>query len=125
MKVTDPEITDNVADGSFAIDANGTTLTVTNYKPDIEKTVTKRNGDKAHQADYGVGDDVQYTLTIDVPENVKSLKTFKVTDTTVASQLVQKEDSVVISAKNKDGGDATPAKILTPLLLHQMPTTPL
>mgnify|MGYP000190561889 FL=1 len=85
-------------------------LTVTNYKPDIEKTVTKRNGDKAHQADYGVGDDVQYTLTIDVPENVKSLKTFKVTDTTVASQLVQKEDSVVISAKNKDGGDATPAK---------------
>lgn len=110
MKVTDPEITDNVADGSFAIDANGTTLTVTNYKPDIEKTVTKRNGDKAHQADYGVGDDVQYTLTIDVPENVKSLKTFKVTDTTVASQLVQKEDSVVISAKNKDGGDATPAK---------------
>lgn len=110
VKVTDPEITDNVADGSFAIDANGTTLTVTNYKPDIEKTVTKRNGDKAHQADYGVGDDVQYTLTIDVPENVKSLKTFKVTDTTVASQLVQKEDSVVISAKNKDGGDATPAK---------------
>lgn len=110
VKVTDPEITDNVADGSFAIDANGTTLTVTNYKPDIEKTVTKRNGDKAHQADYGVGDDLQYTLTIDVPENVKSLKTFKVTDTTVASQLVQKEDSVVISAKNKDGGDATPAK---------------
>lgn len=110
VKVTDPEITDNVADGSFAIDANGTTLTVTNYKPDIEKTVTKRNGDKAHQADYGVGDDVQYTLTIDVPENVKSLKTFKVTDTTVASQLVQNEDSVVISAKNKDGGDATPAK---------------
>lgn len=110
VKVTDPEITDNVADGSFAIDANGTTLTVTNYKPDIEKTVTKRNGDKAHQADYGVGDDVQYTLTIDVPENVKSLKTFKITDTTVASQLVQKEDSVVISAKNKDGGDATPAK---------------
>lgn len=103
VKVTDPEITDNVADGSFAIDANGTTLTVTNYKPDIEKTVTKRNGDKAHQADYGVGDDVQYTLTIKVPENVASLKTFKVTDTTVASQLLQKQKSVKISGKNSAG----------------------
>lgn len=103
VKVTDPEITDNVADGSFAIDANGTTLTVTNYKPDIEKTVTKRNGDKAHQADYGVGDDVQYTLTIKVPENVASLKTFKVTDTTVASQLLQKQESVKISGKNSAG----------------------
>lgn len=110
---TDDTLTGKVEDGSFVISEDKTApvqLTVYNYRPDIEKTVTKRNNDKAHQADYGVGDDVQYTLTIDVPENVKSLKTFKVTDTTVASQLVQKEDSVVISAKNKDGGDATPAK---------------
>lgn len=104
VKVTDPEITDNVADGSFAIDANGTTLTVTNYKPDIEKTVTKRDGTAdTHEADYGVGDDVQYTLTIKVPENVASLKTFKVTDTTVASQLLQKQESVKISGKNSAG----------------------
>lgn len=104
VKVTDPEITDNVADGSFAIDANGTTLTVTNYKPDIEKTVTKRDGTTTeHEADYGIGDAVPFTLTIKVPENVASLKTFKVTDTTVASQLVQKKDSVQISGKNSDG----------------------
>lgn len=104
VKVTDPEITDNVADGSFAIDANGTTLTVTNYKPDIKKTVTKRDGTAdTHEADYGVGDDVQYTLTIKVPENVASLKTFKVTDTTVASQLLQKQESVKISGKNSAG----------------------
>ena len=97
VPVTDPEITDNVADGSFAIDANGTTLTVTNYKPDIEKTVTKRDNTKdSHEADYGIGDDVPYTLTIDVPKNITSLRTFKVTDTTVASQLVQKEDSVKV-----------------------------
>ena len=110
---TDDNLNGKVKDGSFVISEDKTApvqLTVYNYRPDIKKTVTKRNGDKAHQADYGVGDDVQYTLTIDVPENVKSLKTFKVTDTTVASQLVQKEDSVVISAKNKDGGDAPPAK---------------
>lgn len=105
VAATDPAITDTnkVSDASFTIDTTGTTLTVTNYKPDIEKTVTKRNGDKAHQADYGVGDDVQYTLTIKVPENVASLKTFKVTDTTVASQLLQKQESVKISGKNSAG----------------------
>lgn len=107
--VTDA-IDGKVDDGSFAINTSNNTLTVTNYKPDIEKTVTTRDDKKAHQADYGVKDAVPYTLTIDVPENVASLKTFKVTDTTVASQLVQKEDSVVISAKNKDGGDVTLAK---------------
>lgn len=103
VMVNDDTITDKVKDDSFAIDTTGTTLTVTNYKPDIEKTVTTRDDKKAHQADYGVGDDVQYTLTIKVPENVASLKTFKVTDTTVASQLVQKKDSVQISGKNSDG----------------------
>lgn len=110
---TDDTLTGKVEDGSFVISEDKTApvqLTVYNYRPDIEKTVTKRNNDKAHQADYGVGDAVPYTLTIDVPKNITSLRTFKVTDTTVASQLVQKEDSVVISAKNKDGGDATPAK---------------
>lgn len=107
VKVVDPAITDKVDDESFVIDSLGTTLTVTNYKPDIEKTVTKRNGDKAHQADYGVDDAVPYTLTIKVPENITSLKTFTVTDTTLKSQLVQKKDSVVISGKKKDGNVAT------------------
>lgn len=107
VKVVDPAITDKVDDESFVIDSLGTTLTVTNYKPDIEKTVTKRNGDKAHQADYGVDDAVPYTLTIKVPENITSLKTFTVTDTTLKSQLVQKKDSVVISGKKKDGSVAT------------------
>lgn len=97
VMVDDDTITDKVNDESFVISNN--TLTVTNYKPDIEKTVTKRNGDKAHEADYGVGDDVQYTLTIKVPENVASLKTFKVTDTTVASQLLQKQESVETAAR--------------------------
>lgn len=106
VAATDPAITDTnkVSDASFTIDTTGTTLTVTNYKPDIKKTVTKRDGTAdTHEADYGVGDDVQYTLTIKVPENVASLKTFKVTDTTVASQLLQKQESVKISGKNSAG----------------------
>lgn len=95
VMVNDDTITDKVKDGSFAI--NNNTLTVTNYKPDIVKTVTKRDGTTTeHEADYGIGDAVPFTLTIDVPKNVESLKTFKVTDTTVASQLVQKENSVKV-----------------------------
>lgn len=102
VAATDPAITDTnkVSDASFTIDTTGTTLTVTNYKPDIEKTVTKRDGTaNTHEADYGVGDAVPYTLTIKVPENITSLKTFKVTDTTVKAQLIQNKDSVKISGK--------------------------
>ena len=100
-----------VDDASFTIDSTHATLTVTNYKPDIVKTVTKRDGTaNTHEADYGVGDAVPYTLTIKVPENITSLKTFTVTDTTVKTQLVQNQGSVQISGKNNAGGDVTLAK---------------
>lgn len=110
VAATDPAITDTnkVSDASFTIDTTGTTLTVTNYKPDIDKTVTKRDGTaNTHEADYGVGDAVPYTLTIKVPENITSLKTFKVTDTTAKAQLVQNQSSVHVSGKKKDGSVAT------------------
>lgn len=88
-------------------------LTVYDYKPDVEKTVTKRDGNNTvtntdgttvgnHEADYGVGDKVTYTLTIDVPANIAKLRTFTVTDTTVAAQLVHDTGRVTVSAKNKD-----------------------
>lgn len=87
-------------------------LTVYDYKPDVEKTVTKRDGSNTvtdngktvgnHEADYGVGDKVTYTLTIDVPANIAKLGTFTVTDTTVEAQLVHDTDSVIVSAKSKD-----------------------
>ena len=107
----DDTIADKVDDASFTIDSTHATLTVTNYKPDIAKTVTKRDGTaNTHEADYGVGDAVPYTLTIKVPENITSLKTFKVTDTTVKAQLIQNKDSVKISGKNNAGGDVTLAE---------------
>ena len=88
-------------------------LTVYDYKPDVEKTVTKRDGSSTvtkpdgttvgnHEADYSVGDKVTYTLTIDVPANIAKLRTFTVTDTTVAAQLVHDTGRVTVSAKNKD-----------------------
>lgn len=96
----DDTIAGKVDDASFTIDSTHATLTVTNYKPDIAKTVTKRDGTTtSHEADYGVGDAVPYTLTIKVPENITSLKTFTVTDTTVKTQLIQNENSVQISGK--------------------------
>lgn len=103
--VTDSTITDKVADDSFAIDTEHSTLTVTNYKPDIVKTVTKRDNTKdSHEADYGIGDAVPFTLTIDVPANVASLKTFKVTDTTDVNQLKHNEDSVIVKGIPADTG---------------------
>lgn len=103
----------NATEGVFAISAEDSKLTVYNYKPDVEKTVTKRDGSSTvtntdgttvgnHEADYGVGDKVTYTLTIDVPANIAKLRTFTVTDTTVATQLVHDTGSVIVSAKNKD-----------------------
>lgn len=102
--------------GIFEISAETTAqvnLTVYDYKPDVEKTVTKRDGSSTvtnmdgttvgnHEADYSVGDKVTYTLTIDVPANIAKLGTFTVTDTTVAAQLVHDAGSVTVSAKNKD-----------------------
>lgn len=103
----------NGTKGVFDIDPTASKLTVYNYKPDVEKTVTKRDGSSTvtntdgttvgnHEADYGVGDKVTYTLTIDVPANITKLKTFTVTDTTVAKQLVHDTGSVTVSAKDKD-----------------------
>ena len=107
----DDTIAGKVDDASFTIDSTHATLTVTNYKPDIVKTVTKRDGTTtSHEADYGVGDAVPYTLTIKVPENITSLKTFTVTDTTVKAQLIQNKGSVKISGKNNAGGDVTLAE---------------
>lgn len=107
VAATDPAITDTnkVSDASFTIDTTGTTLTVTNYKPDIEKTVTKRDGTTTeHEADYGIGDAVPFTLTIKVPENVASLKTFKVTDTTDVKQLKHNANPVTVKGIKADAG---------------------
>lgn len=107
VAATDPAITDTnkVSDASFTIDTTGTTLTVTNYKPDIEKTATKRDGTTTeHEADYGIGDAVPFTLTIKVPENVASLKTFKVTDTTDVKQLKHNANPVTVKGIKADAG---------------------
>lgn len=72
-----------------------TEVKVKNYKPDFKKEI-KDNKD----ADYGIGDDVPYTLTVNVPENVAKLRTFTVSDEMNSDQLVVNSD---IDVKGKVG----------------------
>lgn len=108
----------NETEGVFAISAEDSKLTVYNYKPDVEKTVTKRDGSSTvtnadgttvgnHEADYSVGDKVPYTLTIKVPENVAKLHTFKVVDTTLKDQLKHIPEDFTLTATDKAGNAQT------------------
>lgn len=103
--------TDWVTEGDGFSAGNGA-ITITNYKPEFEKTVEPRTGtgttstDK-HQADYGIGDKVPYTLTIKVPENVAKLHTFKVVDTTLKDQLEHIEKGFTLTATDKDDSPQT------------------
>ena len=65
---------------------NGT-LTIYNYKPDLDKEVLKRGGDENNTGDwvdatdYKAGATIPYKVTVTVPANITKLGTFKVTDT--------------------------------------------
>lgn len=83
-------------------------LEVINYKPDFTKTAKTRKGDgsTATSTDYAIGDKVPFVLTIQVPENIAKLKTFKVTDSVTPTQLAYSEDAVVMGTA-KGATDAT------------------
>lgn len=74
---------------------SGAQVKVKNYKPDFKKKIKGKK-----DADYGIGDDVPYTLTVNVPENVAKLKTFTVSDEMNSDQLVVNSD---IDVKGKVG----------------------
>ena len=80
---------------------------VINERPDLEKNITKRDNKTSttHDADYGIGDKVPYTLTIKVPNTIEKLNTFKVTDTVNAEQLIYSDDFKV--SVTKKGGTET------------------
>ena len=70
------------ADHSSDYTAENTTVTVKNYAPDIEKTVKDRTSDDYRKAaDYNVGVEIPYKITVTVPQNITRLKKFEVTDT--------------------------------------------
>ena len=61
----------------------GTTITVTNYAPDVDKQVVNRTDGNTYQeaADYAVGDKIPYRIAVTIPTNIAKLKTFYLTDT--------------------------------------------
>ena len=81
---------------------SGAQVKVKNYKPDFKKEITGKKN-----ADYGIGDDVPYTLTVNVPENVAKLKTFTVSDVMDSNQLVVNNDIVVKGVKVNETAETT------------------
>lgn len=101
----------DVATGKLVVkvDSNDvSSIEVINERPDLEKKITKRDSStsETHDADYGIGDKVPYTLTIKVPNTIDKLNTFKVTDTVNAEQLIYSDDFKV-SVTKKDGTKET------------------
>lgn len=85
-------------------------IKVVNEKPDFEKPVAERGATTSaskHDADYGIGDKVPYTLTVKVPSTIANLKTFYVTDTintdhTDNPQLAYDASSFTVSCDGVD-----------------------
>lgn len=106
------------ADHSSDYTAENTTVTVKNYAPDIEKTVKDRTSDEYRKAaDYNVGDEIPYKITVTVPQNITRLKKFEVTDTptNLEDQVEDANGKSLISVQyNSDEGLVdVPAKAYT------------
>ena len=94
------------AEHSSDYTAEDTTVTVKNYAPDIEKTVKDRTtGDDRKAADYNVGDEIPYKITVTVPQNITRLKKFEVTDTptNLVDQVKDADGNDLISVQYKNG----------------------
>lgn len=77
-----PKVT-KLDDSNSDYEIKGTTITVTNYAPDVDKQVVNRTDGKTYQeaADYAVGDKIPYRIAVTIPTNIAKLKTFYLTDT--------------------------------------------
>ena len=94
------------ADHSSDYTAENTTVTVKNYAPDIEKTVKDRTSNEDRKAaDYNVGDEIPYKITVTVPQNITRLKKFEVTDTptNLVDQVKDADGNDLISVQYKNG----------------------
>ena len=75
------------------------TINVTNERTDLTKKVQKKNGGTwGMDADYSIGDEIPYKITVDVPKNITRLKTFTVTDT--PTNLTDDLDSIEIKCND-------------------------
>lgn len=81
------------------VESANTKIEVTNERPDLTKEVQKKNdGAWGRDADYSIGDEIPYRITVDVPKNITKLKTFTVTDT--PTNLTDDVDSIEIKCND-------------------------
>lgn len=98
------------ADNSGDYKAEGNTVTVYNYAPDVDKQVyntTQNNNQKF--ADCGIDDTIQYQVKVVLPENVQKLKKFILTDT--PKGIVDDVSSVEIYSKLPNDSDSQGTKL--------------
>lgn len=92
-------------------DVSGTTITIYNYAPDVDKQVYNQGSKKYTEgADYGIGDKIPYQIKVTIPENIAKLKKFNLTDTPTG--LTDDIKSIVIYTKLPDGNN--PGQTLDP-----------
>lgn len=98
------------ADNSGDYKAEGDTVTVYNYAPDVDKQVynTKKNNYEKF-ADCGIDDTIKYQVKVVLPENFNNLKKFILTDTPVG--IVDDENSVEIYSKLPDASNSQGTKL--------------
>lgn len=100
-KATEFEVYNDAGAGLLKVkmgtDDNVSSINITNERPDLEKNIVKRNGTPSanHDADYGIGDNVPYTLTVKVPDTIAFLNVFKITDEVKAAELYYNKDFVL------------------------------
>lgn len=75
--VSIPTKAENTADYKAA----NKTITVYNYRPDVNKQVKNRSNGYGDAADYNKDDTITYKVVVDVPTNIVKLKKFVLTDT--------------------------------------------
>lgn len=81
-------------------DANA--IKVVNEKPDLDKTVKNSDDTYDTDADYSVGDMVEWKVSATVPSKVDELKTFKITDTMSAQLTWVTSDADLTIATDND-----------------------
>lgn len=98
------------ANNSGDYKAEGNTVTVYNYAPDVDKQVynTKESNYKKF-ADCGIDDTIKYQVKVVLPENFNNLKKFILTDTPVG--IVDDKNSVEIYSKLPDASNSQGAKL--------------
>ena len=76
--VNKPDVVTN--DNDYSI--NGTTITVYDYAPDVDKQVKDSHSNKYRvAADYNFGDKINYKVEVTIPANIEKLQNFVLTDT--------------------------------------------